>query len=102
MDAEHGVDAAQFLWQLVSCCGLLILCMHRGDSQLLSCITITCRCAQVGGNRRLTAHVERRERLAGGGKSWGAQVRACMGGCTGWEGVLGPAHSKWRRSPIFA
>jgi len=31
---------------------------------------------QVGGNRRLTAHVERRERLAGGGKSWGAQVRA--------------------------
>lgn len=44
VDAEHGVDAAQYLWQL------------------------------VGGNRRLTGHVERRERLAGAGKSWGAQA----------------------------
>ena len=42
VDAEHGVDAAQFLWQL------------------------------VGGNRRLRATVERRERLAAVGKSWGA------------------------------
>lgn len=45
VDDEHGVDAAQHLWQL------------------------------VGGNRRLVAHVERRERLAAGGKGWGAQVR---------------------------
>lgn len=42
VDAEHGVEAAQFLWEL------------------------------VGGNRRLTTHVERRERLAAVGKSWGA------------------------------
>ena len=34
VEEDHGVDAAQFLWQ------------------------------QVGGNRRLTAFVERRERLA--------------------------------------
>lgn len=39
------------------------------------------RCVQVGGNRRLTGHVERRERLAAAGKSWGAQVggRQCPG-----------------------
>lgn len=42
MDDEHGVDAAQQLWQL------------------------------VGGNKRLTAYVERRERLAAAGKSWGS------------------------------
>ncbi len=44
VEDEHGVEAAQFLWQL------------------------------VGGNRRLTAYVERRERLAAAGKSWGTQV----------------------------
>jgi hypothetical protein len=42
VEEEHGVDAAQQLWQL------------------------------VGGNRRLVAHVERRERLAAPGKQWGA------------------------------
>ncbi|PSC71228.1 hypothetical protein C2E20_5281 [Micractinium conductrix] len=42
VDDEHGVDAAQQLWQL------------------------------VGGNKRLTAYVERRERLAAAGKSWGS------------------------------
>ncbi|KAL4429360.1 hypothetical protein ABPG77_005134 [Micractinium sp. CCAP 211/92] len=44
VEDEHGVEAAQFLWQL------------------------------VGGNRRLTAYVERRERLAAAGKSWGTQA----------------------------
>ena len=44
---EHGVDAAQFVWQL------------------------------VGGNKRLTAHVERRERLVAAGKQWGTQVGGC-------------------------
>ena len=44
VEEEHGVEAAQFLWQL------------------------------VGGNRRLTAYVERRERLVASGKHWGAQA----------------------------
>jgi hypothetical protein len=47
VEDEHGVDAAQFLWQL------------------------------VGGNKRLTAHVERRERLVAAGKQWGTQVGGC-------------------------
>jgi staphylococcal nuclease domain-containing protein 1 len=44
VEEEHGVEAAQYLWQL------------------------------VGGNRRLTAYVERRERLVAAGKQWGQQV----------------------------
>lgn len=44
VDDEHGVEAAQQLWQL------------------------------VGGNRRLKAFVERREKLAAAGKSWGTQA----------------------------
>ncbi|KAI3435969.1 hypothetical protein D9Q98_002027 [Chlorella vulgaris] len=44
VEEEHGVEAAQYLWQL------------------------------VGGNRRLTAYVERRERLVAAGKQWGQQA----------------------------
>ena len=46
VEDDGGVEAAQFLWQL------------------------------VGGNRRLAGYVERRERMVAGGKQWGAAAPA--------------------------
>lgn len=134
VDAEHGVDAAQYLWQLVG-----LAAVPAGSLQYLECggagssrkdghalrllqegglgpvihmhmlrrrsseATLLPAVAQVGGNRRLTGHVERRERLAGAGKSWGAQVggmgcRWCVGVAFWWTAQGGP--DEWADSCV--
>lgn len=62
LDDEYGVEAAQYLSEL------------------------------LGGGRRLPAVIERRERQAAGGKSWGAQVRLTQTHMAwGWVGAKGRA-----------